>query len=170
MVIRDAIPAELPIVSDIRISAYATGGHLSADSGYATKLRALGLDGNGHVLVAVDSGGYLVGTVMLQFWPHAGAVVTGPDEAEVRALAVLPRAQGAGIGTALLRSIIDRAIDVGVRHLVLWTQDDMLTAHRLYEHAGFIRLPERDKIIDSATTLLAYGLRLDPVPSSPVTG
>lgn len=170
MVIRDAIPAELPVVSDIRISAYVAGGHLSENSGYATKLRALGLDGNGHVLVAVDPGGYLVGTVMLQFWPHAGTVVTGPDEAEVRALAVSPRAQGAGIGTALLRGVIDRAIDVGVRHLVLWTQDDMLTAHRLYDQAGFIRLPDRDKVTDSGVTLIAYGLRLDPALSSPATG
>ena len=153
-------------VSQIRVAAYRAGGHLSDDSGYEPRLRALGADGNGDVLVAVaqsaDDGspaGTILGTVMLHPWPYAGKAVTGPDEAEIRALAVAPVAQGGGVGSALLRAVIDRATTRGVRHLVLLTQPDMHAAQRLYKRAGFVRLPGRDWSPPGAT-LLAYGMPL----------
>ena len=36
----------------------------------------------------------------------------------------------------------------------------MRTAHRLYERAGFVRLPERDWSPVPGVNLLVYGLRL----------
>ena len=50
---------------------------------------------------------------MLQLPPHAGQVVRTPDEAEVRALAVAPEAQGRGVGRALLRAVAERANAAG---------------------------------------------------------
>jgi ribosomal protein S18 acetylase RimI-like enzyme len=97
---------------------------------------------------------------MLRTWPHAEQVVTGPDEAEVRALAVAPAGQGRGTGRALLRAVIDRAARQGVRHLVLCTQPEMRAAHHLYEQAGFRRLPDRDWSPTAGVSLLAYGLHL----------
>ncbi len=161
MLIRDAHPDELDEVGELRLAAYRADGFLSADSTYAPRLRELGADGSGPVLVAVDGeSDRLVGTVMLQRWPNAGHVVAGPDEAEIRALAVRPAAQRAGIGRALLAAVIDRAAREGVRHLVLLTQPDMKTAHRLYEEAGFGRLPDRDWSPEPGTILLAYGKHL----------
>jgi ribosomal protein S18 acetylase RimI-like enzyme len=104
----------------------------------------------------------IVGTVMLQLWPHAGEVVTGPGEAEIRALAVAPDGQGRGTGRALLRAVIERAALTGVRHLVLLTQPEMQTAQRIYRRAGFVRLPERDWSPRPGVILLAYGLVLAP--------
>ncbi len=131
------------------MAAYRAGDHLSENSAYEPRLRDLGADGNGEVLVAVEAGppgpglpaDTIVGTVMLQPWPHAGQVVTGPDEAEIRALAVLPAAQGTGLGKALLAAVVERARQRGVRHLVLLTQPNMLTAQRMYERAGFAGCP-----------------------------
>jgi ribosomal protein S18 acetylase RimI-like enzyme len=161
MLIRDAHADELDEVGELRLAAYRTGGFLSPDSTYAPRLRELGADGSGPVLVAVDGGaGPLLGTVMLQRWPHAGQVVAGPDEAEIRALAVRPAAQRAGVGRALLAAVIDRAVRDGVRHLVLMTQPDMKPAHRLYEEAGFVRLPDRDWSPEPGLLLLAYGKHL----------
>lgn len=97
---------------------------------------------------------------MLQSWPHAGEFVTGPGEAEIRALAVTPGGQGQGIGSALLRAVVDRARRAGVRHLVLLTQQDMAAAQHLYRRAGFRRLPERDWSPAPGVLLLAYGLAL----------
>jgi hypothetical protein len=48
-----------------------------------------------------------------------------------------------------------------VRHLVLASQPEMVTAHHLYLEAGFTRLPERDWAPIPGVTLLAFGLRLD---------
>jgi ribosomal protein S18 acetylase RimI-like enzyme len=156
VIVRDALPGELAEVGEIRVTAYAAAGFLSPGSGYAPVLRGLGSDGDGTVLVAVD-GGLIVGTVMLR---SEGQVVAGPDEAEIRALAVAPDGQGKGTGSALLRAVVKRASRGGVRHLVLLTQPEMLAAQRLYLRAGFHRLPGRDWSPAPGHTLLAYGLRL----------
>jgi GNAT superfamily N-acetyltransferase len=158
MLIRDAKPGELGAVGAIRVAAYLADGHLSPGSGYEPTLRGLGADGTGHVLVAVQDDGSLVGTVMLQVWPQVGQLVTSPDEAEIRALAVLPEARGAGLGRALLTAIMDRAVRVQVKQLLLFTQTGMKAAHRLYEQAGFTRLPDRDWVPEPGVQLLAYGL------------
>jgi ribosomal protein S18 acetylase RimI-like enzyme len=157
--IRDALPSEMDEVGDIRVAAYQAGGFLSADSGYAPTLRGLGADGSGPVLVALD-GDAILGTVMLQVWPHTGQTVAGPHEAELRALAVRPQAQGKGIGRELLQVAIERAAELGVGHLVLCTEPEMRPAHRLYEQAGFTRLPERDWSPAPDVRLLVYGLAL----------
>jgi ribosomal protein S18 acetylase RimI-like enzyme len=162
VLIRDATPAEMTHVAQVRIAAYQAGRHLSAYSQYEQRLRELGADGVGDVMVAVGQGGEITGTVMLQLWPHAGRVVTGPHEAEIRALAVLPQAQGNGLGKILLAAVIERARVRRVRHLVLFTQDDMVTAQHLYAKAGFVRLTDRDWSPSPGNPLLAYGLPLEP--------
>jgi ribosomal protein S18 acetylase RimI-like enzyme len=160
MVIRDALPAEFAEVGEIRVTAYRADGFLAPESSYEPRLRTLGADGLGQVLVAERADGRLVGTVMLRGWPDAGQIVRGPGEAEIRALAVRPEARGEGVGRALLAAVLDRAARDQVRHLVLATEPDMKTAHRLYEAAGFTRLPDRDWSPEPSVVLLAYGLRL----------
>jgi ribosomal protein S18 acetylase RimI-like enzyme len=147
-------------VGEIRVAAYEAGGFISADSLYAPTLHSLGADGSGHVLVAIEAQ-HVLGTIMLQTWPHTGPVVAGSGEAEIRALAVRPELQGMGIGRTLLRHALERAAELGVRHLVLCTEPAMRIAHRLYEQAGFVRLPERDWSPSPDTRLLVYGLNLD---------
>jgi ribosomal protein S18 acetylase RimI-like enzyme len=164
VIVREALPGELAEVGEIRVTAYRAGGHMSPDSGYAPVLRALGSAGEGTVLVAVADAADapLLGTVMLQYWPDGGQVVTGEDEAEIRALAVAPAGQGQGTGRALLHAAIGRAERAGVRNLVLLTQPDMRAAQHLYQQAGFRRLQERDWSPRPGVTLLAYGLPLPP--------
>jgi ribosomal protein S18 acetylase RimI-like enzyme len=160
VIVRDARPGELAEVGELRVTAYQAGGFLSPDSGYAPMLRALGGDGDGVVLVAVDDDGRMLGTVTLQFWPHGGEVGVSRDEAEIRALAVVPGDQGRGTGSTLLQAVIERARREGVSRLVLLTQPEMRAAQRLYERAGFRRLPDRDWAPVPGTLLLAYGLVL----------
>jgi ribosomal protein S18 acetylase RimI-like enzyme len=150
----------MAVVGEIRVAAYAAGGFISASSVYAPTLRGLGADGNGHVLVAIEAQ-QVLGTIMLQTWPDTGPVVATSDEAEIRALAVRPELQGMGIGKALLRHALERAAKLGIRHLVLCTEPSMRVAHRLYEQAGFVRLPDRDWSPLPDTRLLVYGLNLD---------
>ena len=160
MVIRDALRDEFAEIGEIRVNAYLADGFLSPDSGYAPRLRQLGSDGAGPVLVATDDAA-IIGTVMLQTWPNGGELLRGPEEAEIRALAVRPEARGRGVGRALVDAVIDRAARLGVRHLLLLTQQEMKAAHRIYEEAGFARLPDRDRSPEPSVSLLAYGLDLD---------
>jgi ribosomal protein S18 acetylase RimI-like enzyme len=159
MEVRDALPEEFASIGDLRVAAYRADGYLSATSTYADVLRALGTDGTGEILAAVD-GGRILGTVMLQPWPHAGQVVRGPGEAEIRALAVAKDARGKGIGRVLLAAVTERARLREVRHLLLLTLPAMRAAQHLYAEAGFRRLPARDFQLDSGPALLAFGLTL----------
>ena len=158
--IRAARAEEFDRIGELRVAAYRADGFLPATSGYAATLRALGADGQGEVLAAVD-GGQIVGTVMLQGWP-GGQMVRGPGEAEVRALAVDPHARGRGVGAALVTAVVERAAGRGIRQLLLLTLPQMRAAHRLYTEAGFARLPERDWSPRPGAILLAYGLMLTP--------
>ena len=160
VIVRDARADELASIGDLRVAAYQADGFLTAASGYWPILHALGADGSGEVLAAVD-GGEIVGTVMLLPWP-GGNLTRDPAEAEIRALAVDPHVRGRGIGAALVTAVIERAARQGVRQLLLLTLPEMRAAHRLYTGAGFARLPDRDWSPGPGETLLAYGLALAP--------
>ncbi len=173
VIVRTALPGELPAIGDLRVAAYEAGDFLSDASHYTETLRALGGDGTGQILAAVPesdprpaSREDLMGTVMLEWWPGGGHVAQSADEAEIRALAVDPRAQGRGVGRALLRAAAERATAAGICRLVLCTQTTMLAAQRLYISEGYRRLPERDWSPVPGFTLLSYGRDL-AVPPDP---
>lgn len=54
LIVRDARPAELADIGDLRVAAYEAGGFLSDASHYGETLRTLGHDGVGQILAAVD--------------------------------------------------------------------------------------------------------------------
>jgi ribosomal protein S18 acetylase RimI-like enzyme len=160
VIIRAALPGELADVGELRVAAYRADGFLAGGSGYEPTLRSLGNSGDGEILVAVRDG-QLIGTVTLQRWSADDELLRSPDEAEIRALAVAPAGRRQGTGRALVAAVIDRAAASGVRHLVLCSRTDMHAAHRLYEQAGFRRLPGRDWWPSPDLQLVAYGLILD---------
>jgi ribosomal protein S18 acetylase RimI-like enzyme len=157
--VRDATAAELAEVGELRVRAYQEQDLLTGTSGYAGTLRALGTAPGAEVLVAVEDG-RLLGTVLLQAFGPASQVARAAEEAELRALAVAPGAQGRGVGRALLTAALDRARAHGARYVVLCTQPAMRAAQRLYRAAGFVRLAERDWSPNPGTTLQAFGLEL----------
>ena len=161
--IREARPDELAAVGDLRVAAYEAGGFLNPE--YAPELRALGTQGDGTVLVAVpaDEPAAVAGTIMLVTWPQAGELVGGPDEAEIRALAVAPGVRNGGVGTRLLLAALNWAEVAGARRVVLSTLPEMRAAHRLYERNGFRRLTDRDWSPRPGIQLLAYSLELGRV-------
>jgi GNAT superfamily N-acetyltransferase len=112
------------------------------------------------VLVAVE-GDALVGCVT--FVPDSAnpwAEELDDDEASVRMLAVDPAVQGRGAGRALLDACIQRATGLGRSAVFLHSTPWMSAAHRLYEQAGFVRVPDRDWLPVPDVPLLAFRLDL----------
>lgn len=158
--IREARPAEFEAIGALAVAAYqALGGEPEA---YLAEIRdTAARTGGATVLVAVDERGSVLGTVTYE--RQAGSPIAGQttvDQAGMRVLAVSTRAQGQGVGRALVEAVIARAMADGRRALAIYTRPSMVAAHRLYASLGFERDPTADWQFAPGEWLWGYRLRL----------
>ncbi|MFD6974817.1 GNAT family N-acetyltransferase, partial [Streptomyces sp. NPDC059949] len=66
-----------------------------------------------------------------------------PGTARLRLLLVDPEGRGHGVGALLVGTVVAFARSVGYRELVLWTNDVLTDARKLYERAGFTLIAQR---------------------------
>jgi ribosomal protein S18 acetylase RimI-like enzyme len=158
VIIRDVRPDEHAVVGELRVAAYGALGLLPEGSGYTQTLREFGFSGDHEVLVAVNHD--VLGTITLERFEPASELAKDDTEADIRAFAVAPAAQGRGVGRKLLAAVIERAEKRGLRRLRLCTRTEMRAAQHLYEMTGFSRTPELDFAPLPGLTLRAYELAL----------
>ena len=103
----------------------------------------------GEVFLAVSCD-RVVGTCALL--PH------GPEEVEMAKLTVSPEQRGAGIGSFLVESAIQRAKRRGSRRIVLLCHTKLSAAVRLYRRYGFVQIPLPDTPYEEANLAMALEL------------
>lgn len=96
---------------------------------------------------------------------YAGLMVTG-SEADVQTIAVLPEAQGRGVGGLLLRALIEQAAARGATALLLEVRADNASAIALYQRHGFERIAVRRRYYQPGD-IDAWVMRRRPLPRPP---
>lgn len=87
-------------------------------------------------------------------------VRTSEQVAQLRILLVDPRARGRSVGKRLVEQCVRFARDSGYRELVLWTNDPLASARRIYLAAGF-RLVEEQPHVSFGAQLVGQSYTLD---------
>ncbi len=117
------------------------------------------------VLVALGARGLVGGVTYVGDRDNPWAEFDDDDAAGIRMLAVDPRAQGTGVGTALVEACLAHALVDGRRRVVLHTTEAMTAAQRIYVRLGFRRAPERDWRPQPHVALLGYERMMGPTAS-----
>ncbi|GAA1672277.1 GNAT family N-acetyltransferase [Glycomyces endophyticus] len=161
--IREVLPAEFTALGDLTVDSYLHGGFLIgglADS-YVPHLRDVAARAaSATVLVAVD-GEALLGGVTIAFHGSPLVELGGDGDAEIRMLAVDPAEDGRGAGSEPAAACVERARrEPGTKRIVLCSQREMTTAHRIYRRLGFEREPSLDWEPLPGVRLVAFALAL----------
>ena len=153
--IRRARPEEYGPIGALVVRAFATIEGFDADTAdYTDELADVaGRATSCEIYVATlpdgaSGGERIVGAVTYVPGPGPYAEFEEPDGAGLRMLAVEPAYAGLGIGTALTRVCMDRAMAQGKRLLVLHTSSENTAAQALYPRLGFRRVTSRDIYVD----------------------
>jgi ribosomal protein S18 acetylase RimI-like enzyme len=141
--VRPAAPHELDAAGQAVYAAYLADGTVRPqyrETLLATHDRAR----DAEIAIAVDAAGRVLGCVTFAVPGSRWAELSKDGEAEFRMLGVHPAAQGRGVGSALVRWCLARAVELGRHRVVLCSGDAMHAAHALYERLGFARRPDLD--------------------------
>ena len=159
VLLRRAEPRDVDAVGEVTVAAYAEFTHGPADP-YVERLRDAATRRREAELWVAELDGAVVGTVTIALEGSPWREIGEPGEGEFRMLAVAPAARRRGVGEALMQLVLDRFRDLGSHAVVLSSLAEMTAAHRVYERAGFRRLPERDWSPIPGVDLLAFRLEL----------
>ncbi|MEV0539272.1 GNAT family N-acetyltransferase [Nocardia salmonicida] len=160
LLIRPAHPDEYDAVAALTVDVYVGDGYVTERDDYVRELADVARRATeSEVLVAVHEG-LVVGSLTVAKPGTRYAEIAQPGELEFRMLAVSKQARGLGVGTALVRAVIDEAKSSGFEAVALTTMFSMVDAHRIYERLGFVGVPERDWATHDGLQLFVMRLAL----------
>jgi ribosomal protein S18 acetylase RimI-like enzyme len=148
VVIRPAETGELDKVESLVKAAYREFQPLMPETAWRRWMDNIGqtLHDPGGVVLVAEQAGRIEGAVT--FYPDAGRAHQGHWPAgagAIRLLAVNPGRRGRGYGLRLTEACLDRARELQISTIFLYTGTFMTAAQHLYEKLGFKRAPEFDR-------------------------
>ncbi|WP_067544823.1 GNAT family N-acetyltransferase [Nocardia crassostreae] len=159
--IRQATPEEYGAVGALTVYVYVGEGYINPQSDYVPELADTDTRAEtARILVAVHEG-RIVGSLTLATPGTPFADIARPGELEFRMLAVAKSARGLGVGSALVRHVIDTARAESFDAVVLTTMPLMKDARRMYDRLGFTHVPERDWLTMAGTPLTVMRMPLN---------
>ncbi|MFG1795653.1 GNAT family N-acetyltransferase [Nocardia sp. NPDC049149] len=159
LIIRPATPDEYAAIGELTVEVYVGEGFVREGSPYADELADTGhRAAAAEILVAVHAD-RIVGSLTVARPGSPYAEIARPGELEFRMLAVGKSARGLGVGTALVRNVIETARAEGFDAVALTTMPVMADARRIYDRLGFRHVPDRDWYTNAGELLTV--LRLD---------
>lgn len=136
-IVRPYRRGEEQYVADAHCWLNTTGGRLLRSMPRRSPWSLPARSRRGEALWVAECGGRLIGSVMLCQSGEAG-------EGQVRLFLVEPDYRRCGVGSALMKVVLDGAKEMGYTRLMLWSAEPLTDAIRLYERAGF-HITERVK-------------------------
>lgn len=116
--------------------------------------------------LAQPSRDYIVATEDDRLVAYGGTSTIATD-ADLQTIAVAEQAQGRGVATSLLRTLLDRAAQRGARRIVLEVRDDNHAAQSLYRRFGFAQIARRSRYYPDGSDALIWQA---PLPLAGETG
>jgi ribosomal protein S18 acetylase RimI-like enzyme len=163
-------------IREVRPEEYEEAGRVTADAyreyargddwdAYLARIADVAGRSDRTIVLCAFEDGTLLGTLTLELdrrveegEEHAEAERLPRHESHIRMLGVDPKAQGKGIGRALMDESIRIAREHGKTLMTLNTTDRMRSAQQMYEGMGFVRLS--DWKVSEDFSLLSYALEL----------
>ncbi|WP_255450185.1 GNAT family N-acetyltransferase [Skermania sp. ID1734] len=142
--VRTARSEDGAAIGQLITDVYVGGGFIPANQPYAATLADTAARAAAAEILVAELDGAIVGTVTIARPGSAYAPLARPDELEFRMLAVDTSVRGGGIGTMLVRRVLEVARSESYAAVVISTMETMVDAQRLYRKLGFARVPERD--------------------------
>lgn len=142
--VRPAHPDEYVQIGELTTEVYVGEGFIPASSDYAATLADTANRARDTEILVGLHNGRVAGSITVARPGSSYAPLAAEDELEFRMLAVAKSARGRGIGSTLVRHVLDLAGAEGYRAVVLSTMPAMVDARRLYERLGFVRAADRD--------------------------
>lgn len=142
--IRPALPSEYAAIGSLTADAYSAVLLFGDADPYRTTLMDAARRAEAADLWAAIDNDELVGTVTVCRPGTDYAEIAGPDEIEVRMLAVTPAAQGRRIGAHMMAQVHRVAALEGFGAVVLSVVASNVRAAAFYASLGYARVPKRD--------------------------
>jgi len=128
------VPAIVRLLAEDNLGAQRERFETPLPAPYYAAFEAIDADPNNELIVA-HANEEIIGTLQLMFLPHLSH--QGGMRAQVSSVRVAEQFRGQGIGTDMMKWVLERARERGCLLMQLTSSKSRTDAHRFYEKLGF---------------------------------